>query len=77
MTKPTQKVLLPPEKFPLKMQLYSGDTTNELLWERTVTLAEAEKLSEIEIPSFKDTRHYPVRAEIHYADGTTDIGGMS
>jgi hypothetical protein len=36
-----------------------------------VTLDEARSLAKIEIPSFAGTEHYPVLAEILYADGTT------
>jgi hypothetical protein len=65
-----------PEKFPLTLRLLSGKT-GAIVWERTVTIDEARTLAKIEIPSFMGTDHYPVLAEILYADGTTTAGGMS
>lgn len=67
---------LSPDKFPLTIKLHSGKT-DELLWSRAVTLDEARQLAKVEIPSYADTEHYPVRAEIEYADGTAEIRGMS
>ncbi len=75
MTKPTARHDLPPEKFPLTLRLYSGKT-GEVVWSRTVTLEEAQQLAKVEIPSYANTEHYPVRAEVTYADGTTDVGAM-
>ena len=49
------------------MQLVSG-ATGEVVWSRTVTLDEARGLAKVEIPSFVGSEHYPVRAEIEYAD---------
>jgi hypothetical protein len=66
---------LPPEKFPLKLKLVSG-TTGAVVWSRVVTIDEARGLAKVEIPSFADSEHYPVRAEIEYADGTTEDRGM-
>jgi hypothetical protein len=66
---------LPPEKFPFTLKLVSG-TTGEVVWSRTVTIDEARNLAKVEIPSFTNSDHYPVRAEIEYADGTTDVRGM-
>jgi hypothetical protein len=74
--KPVSKHLLDPKQYPVTIQLVSG-TTGTVVWERTVTLAEAKDLAHVEIPSFANTEHYPVRAEIYYADGTTATGGMS
>lgn len=71
----TPKTHLPPHKFPLTIRLHSGKT-GEIVWSRTVTLEEARILAKIEIPSFAQSAHYPVRAEIEYADGTIDIEGM-
>ena len=62
-------------KFPLTITLYSGKT-GELLWSRAVSIDEARTLAKVEIPGYADTEHYPVRAEIAYADGTTTVGGM-
>lgn len=70
MTKPIARHNFSPEKFPLTLHLYSGKT-GELVWSRTVTIDEARSLAKIEIPSYANTEHYPVRAEITYADGTT------
>lgn len=64
-----------PHKFPLTMRLFSG-TTGECLWLREVSLDEARALAKVEIPSFAGSDHYPIRAEIAYADGTIDVGGM-
>ncbi len=66
---------LTPEKFPLTLKLVSG-TTGAVVWSRTVSIAEARDLAKIEIPSFADSEHYPVRAEIEYADGTTEVRGV-
>lgn len=66
---------LVPSKFPFTLKLISG-TTGEVVWSRTVTLDEARSLAKIEIPSFASSEHYPVRAEIIYADGTTEVKGM-
>jgi hypothetical protein len=73
--KPTARHDLTPEKFPLALRLYSGKT-GEVVWSRTVTLAEAHQLAKVEIPSYAGSDHYPVRAEITYADGTTHDGAM-
>lgn len=73
MTKPTARHDYPPDKFPLTMRLVSG-TTGEVVWSRTVTIDEARKLATIEIPSYANSEHCPVRAEILYADGTSDGG---
>jgi hypothetical protein len=67
---------LPTSAFPLILKIYSGKT-NDLLWSREVSLDEAHELAMIEIPGYHDTEHYPVRVEITYADGTTDVGGMA
>ncbi len=75
MTKPTARHDYSPEKFPLTMRIYSGKT-GAVVWSRTVTLDEARSLAKIEIPSYAGTEHYPVRAEIAYADGTIADGGM-
>jgi hypothetical protein len=69
-TKPIARHDYPPEKFPLTLRLLSGKT-GEVVWSRTVTIDEARALAKVEIPSFADTEHYPVLAEILYADGTT------
>jgi hypothetical protein len=73
--KPISTHLLDPKQYPLTIRLVSG-TTGAVVWERTVTLGEAKSFALIKIPSFANTEHYPVRAEIHYADGTTEIGAM-
>lgn len=65
---------LSPEKFPLKIKFISG-TTGEVVWSRVVTINEARELAKVEVPSFVASRHYPVHAEIEYADGTTEDGG--
>jgi hypothetical protein len=70
MTKPIARHDYPPEKFPITLQLLSSKT-GKVVWERTVTIDEARALAKIEIPSFAGTEHYPVLAEIRYADGTT------
>jgi hypothetical protein len=67
---------LSPDKFPMTLTLYSG-TTGAAVWSRTVTLDEARTLAKIEIPSFADSEHYPVCVECTFADGTTNVGGMS
>lgn len=64
---------LSPEKFPFKIKLISG-TTGAVVWSRVVTINEARGLAKVEIPSFTDSKHYPVRAEIEYADGTIECG---
>ena len=74
-TKPTTSHDFAPEKFPLAMRIYSSKT-GKVVWSRTVTLGEARALVAVEIPSYADTEHYPVRIEITYADGTTTDGGM-
>lgn len=66
---------LSPRKFPFTLKLVSG-TTGEVVWSRTITLDEARKLAKIEVPSFAGTPHHPVRTEIEYADGTSEVGGM-
>jgi hypothetical protein len=73
--KPISKHLLDPKQYPLTIRLVCG-TTGAVVWERVVTLAEARDFAHVEIPSFANTEHYPVRAEIYYADGTTEIGAM-
>jgi hypothetical protein len=75
-TKPTARHDLPPDAFPLTIRYFSGKT-GELLWSRTVTLHEARGLAKINIPGYAGTDHYPVRAEIEYADGTIDVEGMT
>jgi hypothetical protein len=74
--KPVSKHLLDPKQFPVTIRLVSG-TTGAMVWERVVTIEEARDLARVEIPSFANTEHYPVRADIHDADGTTEIGGMT
>lgn len=73
--KPTARHDLSPEKFPVTLRLVSG-TTGAVVWECLVTIEDARNLARVEIPSFAGTEHYPVRAEVAYADGTTDIKGM-
>lgn len=68
--------LLPASAYPLTIKIVSG-TTGEIVWSRKIDLIEAKTLAKIEIPSFKDTEHYPVRTEIEYADGTKEVEGMS
>jgi hypothetical protein len=72
---PSARHDLPPKKFPLTFRIYSSKT-GECVWSRTVTRDEARTLAKVEIPSFAESEHYPVRVEITYADGTTDVGGM-
>jgi hypothetical protein len=72
--KPTARHDLPPEKFPVTLRLISG-TTGAVIWKHVVTIEEARGLARVEIPSFAGTEHYPVRAEITYADGTAEIEG--
>lgn len=74
--KPIARHDFSPEKFPLTLRIYSSKT-GEVVWSRTVTLGEARTLAAVEIPSYADTEHYPVRVEITYADGTTAEGGMT
>lgn len=74
-SKPTARHDFPPEKYPLTIRFISG-TTGAVVWERIVTLEEARDLAKVEIPSFAGTDHYPVRAEIIYADGTSETEGM-
>jgi hypothetical protein len=64
-----------PTKFPIAIRIYSGKT-KEVIWSREITLAEARDLAKVEIPGYAGTEHYPVRTEIAYADGTTEVGGM-
>jgi hypothetical protein len=66
--KPTARHDFSPDKFPITLRLYSAKT-GEMVWSRMVTLDEARALTKVEIPSYKDTEHYPVRAEITFADG--------
>jgi hypothetical protein len=66
---------LSPKKFPITIKLLSSKT-GEVVWSHVITLEEARSLAKVEIPSYANTEHYPVRAEIEYADGTTDVGGM-
>ncbi len=73
--KPTARHDLTPDKFPFTIKLVSG-TTGEVVWSRTVTIDEARNIAKVEIPSFAGSDHYPVRAEITYADGTTEVQGM-
>jgi len=61
----------PPEKFPITLRIRSG-TTGKVVWSRTVTIDEARAGARIEIPSYRDTEHYPVSAEIFCADGTSE-----
>jgi hypothetical protein len=67
---------LSPNKFPITLRLHSGKT-GEVLWSRSVTIDEARNLAKVQIPGYAGTDHYPVRAEIEYADGTTEVGGLS
>lgn len=67
---------LSPDRFPITIRLHSGKT-GKALWSRTITIAEARDLAKVQIPSYANTDHYPVRAEIEYADGTTEVGGLS
>lgn len=73
--KPSARHNFASDKFPITTRIYSGKT-GELVWSRTVTLDEARSLTKVEIPSYKDTEHFPVRVEIILADGTTSDGGM-
>lgn len=73
--KPIARHSVAARKYPITLQLYSGKT-GALLWSRTVTIDEARGLAHVEIPCYADTEHYPVRAEIKYADGTTSVAGM-
>lgn len=75
MGKPTARHDFSESQYPLTLRLYSGKT-GELLWERTVTLAEAQQLAKVEIPGYGGTEHYPVRSEITYADGSIEIAMM-
>lgn len=75
MTLPTARHDYPVTKFPITYRLFRGKT-GDLLWERTVTLEEARRLAKVEIPGYGGTEHYPVRAEIAYADGTTSTQVM-
>jgi hypothetical protein len=74
-TKPCARHDFAPAMFPLTIRIYSGKT-QDLLWSREVTLDEAKGLAKVEIPGYAGTEHYPVRTEIAYADGTTEVGGM-
>lgn len=71
MTKPTARHDYPSTKFPITLRVLSSKT-GAIVWSRTVTLDEARGPAKIEIPSFAGTEHYPVLAEIVYADGTTE-----
>jgi hypothetical protein len=73
--KPSRRHDLAANKYPLTIALYSGKT-DELLWSRVVTLDEARQLVKVEIPGYANTEHYPVRAEVTFADGTTSVEGM-
>lgn len=64
-----------PTKFPIAIRIYSGKT-KEVIWSREITLEEARSLAKVDIPGYAGTEHYPVRTEIAYADGTTEVGGM-
>lgn len=78
MKKPTTRHDFTPDKFPLTIRIYSGKT-EQVLWSRTVTLDDARSLARLEIPSYSNTEHWPVRAEMVYADGTVkseDVGLM-
>ena len=66
---------MPLSKFPVTIKLISG-TTGAVVWSRTITADEARGLAKVEIPSFAGSEHYPVSAEIAYADGTTEVRGM-
>lgn len=68
-TKPILRQDYPLDKFPITIRLLSGKT-GAVVWSRTVTLDEARTRAKVEIPSFTGTEHYPVLAEIVYADGT-------
>lgn len=67
--------LLPAEAFPLTLRIISGKTS-EVLWQTTVERPTSGELTSICIPGYADTEHYPVRVDIQYADGTTEIHGM-
>jgi hypothetical protein len=69
MTKPIARHDFTPDKFPLTLRLRSGKT-GAVVWSRTVTIDEARELAKVEIPSFRDTEHYPVLVEVLHADGT-------
>ena len=69
MTEPIARHDYTPDKFPIMLRLLSGKT-GAVVWSRTVTIDEARALAKVEIPSFANTEHYPVLAEVVYADGT-------
>jgi hypothetical protein len=74
--KPIARHNVAASKYPITLRLFSGKT-GDLVWSRVVTLDEARQLATVEIPCYAGTDHYPVRAEIAYADGTTSIEGMA
>ena len=80
MKKPSARHDFSPDKFPITIRIYSGET-GEVVWSRTVTLEEARSLAAIEIPGFAETEHWPVRVDMIYADssiGSADIiGGIT
>lgn len=59
--------LYPAEAFPITIRLISGLDGSEL-WSRTVQ--KPDTLGVVEIPGYGGTEHVPVRAVIHFADGT-------
>jgi hypothetical protein len=59
-----------PEKFPLTIRIKSGKT-DAVIWSRTITLEEARGPALVKIPGYAGTEHYPVRAEVDCADGTS------
>jgi hypothetical protein len=61
---------LPADAFPVTLRFRSGKT-DAIVWERVITKPEGGALAQIEIPSFRDTEHYPVWCEILYANGQT------
>jgi len=75
MPKPIARHDYTPDKFPITLRLLSSKT-GAVVWSRTVTIDEARALAKVEIPSFIGTEHYPVLAEIVYADGTTGPAKM-
>jgi hypothetical protein len=75
MTSPSSPSLLSAEAFPVTFRIFSGKT-GEVLWQKTVERPPSGELISLDIPGYADTEHFPVRVEIQFADGTTEIGGM-
>lgn len=71
----TNDHFLPSTSFPLTIKILSGKT-GEVLWSRTVTLAEAKGIASVQVPGYGSTEHYPVSVEFTYGDGTTTIERM-